>query len=450
MPEAQVSLFSGVRRYPHLFKTHFPVFALTMSQSLIRRARINGHGCNLTKLYWLPAFAVLAGCTNLPIDGPSNRAITTGATASLVSDRHKIVFDYALVEINEQVLNALPRDLGPGSFLRTFGDRQQAAPAIKVGEGDVIQLTVFESAAGGLFIPTEAGVRPGNFVTLPAQTVGRSGTISVPYAGPVRALGRTTEQIKTEIEEKLAKRAVEPQAVVTLGEQTGTSVSILGDGIAAKFQIRPHERVLDIIARAGGLKYPGYETFVVLQRKGRNSTVYFPALIHDPRENIYVRAGDTIYVHREQQKFVAVGALGAGGQTAGVTGLFSFEQEKLTLNEAMAKAGGLLDSRASASDVFIYRMEARETLERMGVETSKFNADHKFVPTVYRANYRDPSVFFFTQQFSIRNKDAIYVANADSVELEKFLFHTRAVSATIGGTLSDIRLGRDAARAIGQ
>ena len=49
-------------------------------------------------------------------------------------------------------------------------------------------------------------------------------------------------------------------------------------------------------------------------------------------------------------------------------------------------------------------MEPRDVVERMGVDTSKFPPAAKFIPTVYRANYRDPSVFFAVQRFPMRNK----------------------------------------------
>jgi hypothetical protein len=62
------------------------------------------------------AAAMLAGCTNLPIGGPEHRSITTGATASLVADRHQIIYDYVLVDLSENVLNALPKGISLGSF----------------------------------------------------------------------------------------------------------------------------------------------------------------------------------------------------------------------------------------------------------------------------------------------------------------------------------------------
>jgi polysaccharide export outer membrane protein len=311
----------------------------------------------------------------------------------------------------------------------------------------VVQVTIFESAAGGLFIPAEAGVRPGNFVTLPPQHVDQAGTISVPYAGAIVAAGRTVAEIQLEIERKLANRAIEPQVVVTLTEQNATEVAVVGDVIAGanKFRIRFNgERVLDMISRAGGIRFPGYESFVTLQRGKRRATVYFPTLINDPNENIFVAPGDAIYVYREQQKFVALGALGTNLQTQGVTGQFPFEQERLTLNEAVAKAGGLLDSRANPGQVFLYRLEYRDALEKMGVDLVKFPPEEKLIPTVYRTNFRDPSSFFSAQGFYVRHKDIIYVSNADSVEVIKFLDYLRVITSTVSGVASDVVITKDA------
>jgi polysaccharide export outer membrane protein len=399
-------------------------------------------------ILYLLAGTLLSACTQLPIDGPHHRDITEGATTSLVSDRREIVFDYALVDINKNVLQYAV-DVGPGSFFRTFGARSGPAPIIRVGVGDVVQVSIFESSAGGLFIPAEAGVRPGNFVTLPPQQVDRTGTISVPYAGPINAAGRTLPEIQRDIESKLANRAIEPQVVVSIAEQNATEVSVVGDVLntANKFRIRlGGERILDMISKAGGLKYPGYELFVTLQRNKKRTTVYFPTLVNNPAENIFVAPGDMIYVFREQQKFVALGALGTVGQTSGLTAQFAFEQEKLSLNEAVAKAGGLLDSRANPGQVFLYRMEYRHALEKMGVDLGRFPPSQSMIPTVYRANFRDPSSFFFAQGFMMRHKDVIYVSNADSVEVVKFLDYLRAITSTVSGVAGDAVLTKDAVR----
>jgi polysaccharide export outer membrane protein len=91
---------------------------------------------------------------------------------------------------------------------------------------------------------------------------------------------------------------------------------VIGEA-ATKVPLRSDERVLDVVARAGGTKFPGHELYVTLVRKGKSATVYFPRLIRDPRENVYMAPGDILYIYREQQRFVAIGAFGAGGGTGG-------------------------------------------------------------------------------------------------------------------------------------
>ena len=392
------------------------------------------------------ASAMIAACTQLPVDGPSHRSVDRGASTSLLTEPREVVVPYALVDISEAVL-ANQVDGGPGSFFGSFGTGKSGPPSVLVGVGDVLQISVFESRSGGLFIPTDAGVRPGNYVTFPTQTVDRSGNISIPFAGAVRAAGRTLTAVQHDIEAKLENRAIEPQVIVTFQEQNATAVSVFGDVINAanRFNIRQGgDRILDMVSRAGGVRYPGYETYVTLQRDGRRATVYFPTLINNPAENIYANPGDSIYLFREPQKFVALGAVATAGQTFGLTGQFAFEQEKLSLNEALAKAGGLIDSRANPSQVFLYRLEFRGVLENIGANLNHFPPDMKMIPTVYRSNFRDPSAFFYTQGFRMRNRDSIYVANADSIEVTKFLNYITTITSTVSGVATDSVVTGDA------
>jgi hypothetical protein len=73
---------------------------------------------------------------------------------------------------------------------------------ITLGIGDMVSVTIFEPA-GGLFVPSDAGARPGNFVTLPNQIVDANGNITVPYAGTIRASGRTPSEVQQAIHEAL-------------------------------------------------------------------------------------------------------------------------------------------------------------------------------------------------------------------------------------------------------
>lgn len=318
----------------------------------------------------------------------------------------------------------------------------------------MVQITVFEFQAGGLFIPVEAGVRPGNFVTIPPQQVDRSGTVSVPYAGDVPATGKTIPQLQSAIEKKLASRAIEPQVVVTLVNQRSSQVSVVGDVRAPnKIDVNPAgDRLLDVIAKANGIVHPGYETYITVQRGSRRATVYFDEIIADPNENIFLRPGDTVYVYREAHNFLAFGAFAATGAAAATGGLnnnlIEFGTAKLSLAEAVAKAGGLYDYRADPAQVYLYRAVDRHLLEQAGVDITRFDPREKLIPVVFRANFRDPSSLFAAQGFRMANKDVLYVSNSDFYELYKFLDLLNNISTTVEKVPVSIANAKAAAQSI--
>lgn len=367
--------------------------------------------------------ALLTGCGALPSSGPTSLLISRLATDKVATTGTVTRTPYAFVALNPRVIAELP-DRGPGSIHRSFGSGGPS-PEIRLGIGDVVQITVFESGSGGLFTPTEGGSRQGNFVTLPAQSVDRQGNITMPFAGQIKAAGRKNIEIQREIEEKLAKRALEPQILLTVLQQRASEAAVLGDVQApSKVAINPAgDRVLDVISKAGGIRYAGFETFVTLQRKGNKATVYFNELIANPKENVFVAPGDALYVFRQQRSFLAFGA-------TGLTGEFKFDSEKLSLVDAVARAGGIDDSKGNPRQTFVYRLQDRETLERIGVDIASFPGTNEPIATIYRANMRDPSGLFLAQRFPMEDGDIVYVSNADQIELNKFLNFVTSLSNT--------------------
>lgn len=382
-----------------------------------------------THISLLASVAMLSGCNALSASGPAHRAIDGAAAVKVESQDKRVGIDYALIDISKAILPYFKVE--PVTSLKDgFGGGRGAAPNIPLGAGDTVEISIFEAQAGGLFIPADAGSRPGNFITLPPQQIDSNGTITVPYAGRIPAAGRPKEQVETEIEEMLANRAIEPQALITVTSSRSNQVSVLGDvNEPQKVSITAAgERVLDVIATAGGIASPGIETYVTLQRRGRTGTVSYTKLSNTPAENIFLAPGDTVFVNRERRTFTAFGA-------AGTNGRFDFEETSLTLAEALAKTGGLLDGRADPAQVALYRMVDRAVLQRLGVDVAKFPEEK--VPVIFRANLRDPAAFFAAQQFAMQDKDILYVSNADAVELTKFLSIINNVSTTVSGVATD-------------
>jgi polysaccharide export outer membrane protein len=202
------------------------------------------------------------------------------------------------------------------------------------------------------------------------------------------------------------------------------------------------ERLLDVFARAGGLKDQGQDTWVVLERQGRRASVPFGALVYEPGNNIWVWPGDTIYLYKEPQTFLAFGATGAQGQFPFSAGVAS-SAWRMTLAEGVAAAGGLLDLQADPGSVFLYRREPRELAEKLGVDCSKM--DGPTVPIVYSVSFADPAGFFLGTRVQMRNKDVIFAANAQQVEITKFADFANTVISVPTNTvnlLSSIQTNR--------
>ena len=373
----------------------------------------------------LTLIAALGGCGWMPASGPA-------ATDILSGQRDPASLNYAMVKVTPKVIDVLSRNL---PRLVAFGKNTRPRD-VTFGDGDIVSVTIFEAASGGLFIPAEGGVRPGNFVTIPNQAVDIHGNISIPYAGSIRARGRTQIEVQDAIVSALKNRAIEPQVVVSTVEQKTSMITILGEGRSAFIPatLAP-ERILDVVSRAGMVTTgtstgaAGAETWVLLERNGRRAIAPFGALVYEPANNIFVHPNDTIYLYREPQTFLAFGAVGTQQQ-------IPFAAWRLSLAEAISKAGGMVDVQADPASVFLYRAEARDVAEAMGIDCRSYEGP--VVPVIYTINLRDPAGYFLASSFEMRNKDMLYISNSFSVESTKWMTFLNNVQLTIQNPITTV------------
>ncbi len=315
----------------------------------------------LQRLFALAALAsaiLTAGCDTLLIPSSGPNAVVVRSQDTWHGP------PYGFVTLSPQAVQIL-EEFGPRSLTGIFGDHRPP-PEITFGIGDVVSVSIFEAAAGGLFIPAEASVRPGNFVTLPNQPIDTKGFISVPYAGLVPAAGKTPAQVEKEIVDRIKNRAIEPQAVVALVTQNTSLITVIGEtnnlitSVTGRIPAQPAgEHLLDVITRAGGLRDQGQDLWVTLERHNKRATVPFGALLYEPGNNIWAWPGDTIYLYKEPQTFLAFGATGAQGQFQFSAGTAS-SAWRMTLAEGIGAASGLLDLQADPGSVYLFRREPLE------------------------------------------------------------------------------------------
>ncbi len=349
----------------------------------------------------------LSSCSSLPASGPSASQITSQATVDETTR-------YELIDLDSGSLSRLSR-WPQESFHGRFGD-YRASPTPRIGVGDSLSVTIWEAGSGGLFTaPGGDRLSTGSkSVGIPEQVIGPDGQISIPYAGRIKVAGYTTLQVQEIIVAKLAGKAIEPQALVTIPRPLSTTVTVTGEssgGGRIPLSVKG-DKVLDVISSAGGVKSPVHETFVRLTRGAKTAVVALQKIISTPSENINMRAGDILTLVREPQTFTAFGATGRNAQ-------INFDAVGITLEEALAKSGGLLDYRADASGIFIFRFEPA-SLVRSLRPNSQLARGASLVPVIYKLNLREAESFFLAKQFAVRTHDIVYVSNAPTSEVEKF------------------------------
>ena len=262
-----------------------------------------------------------------------------------------------------------------------------------------------------LKVAAESG-RPGT--RIPDQQVASDGAISIPYAGRVAVADRTANEVQHTIEERLGPKALDPRALVIIKRSAANSVSVAGEVIGGKrVALSPGgDRLLQVIAAAGELKAPVHDTFVQLSRGGVTASVPLATLVADPGQDIFAEPGDVLMLVRRPQSF---SVFGATGKNAAI----NFTSDRLSLTEALAKAGGLLDDRADPRAVFLFRYEPVSLVKALGQPIAT-GARDGLSPIVYRLDLKEASSYLLARRFPVHDKDTIFVANAEIMPIYHF------------------------------
>jgi polysaccharide export outer membrane protein len=333
---------------------------------------------------------------------------------------------YEIIDLDAAVIEAM-RGRALDSLLASFGDRRPSLEPV-IGIGDYVAVSVWEAGSGGLFsgpLVADRFSAGSKSALIPEQVVSRDGAISVPYAGRIQVAGRRTQDVQALIETELAGKAIQPQVLVSVTRPISQSVTVTGE-VAAGARVPlsgKGDRILDVVAGAGGMRAPVSETFVRLSRGTLTATVPMTTIVSNPRENIFLRPNDVLTLVRDPQTFLAVGALGNATE-------IPFQAEGITLAQALAKSRGLSDFQADPAGTFIFRFEPASIVRRLKPGSPLLAT--ALVPVVYRINMRDPNSLFLTQAFRMRNRDLVYVSNAPFTEVQKVL----SVFSTVTGPVT--------------
>ena len=361
----------------------------------------------------------VAGCSSFGSSGPSTRAVRA-ATNRTVGQA-----DIKIVDVNDAVTRQVLTGYRSAGFAEALGDAP--VPGTIIGRGDVLDISIWEAPPAVLF-GTSASFSPVDSGSVLAASAGvvqktniselmvdSAGTIRIPFAGVIPALGRSPQQVEREIIRRLAGKAHDPQVVVRLVRSAGENVTVVGDVTTnSRVPLTPRgERLLEVLAAAGGAKQPIGKTTIQITRDGRVVSLPLEVVIRDPAQNIRLQANDVVTALYQPYSFTSLGASGLNAEVP-------FESTGITLAQALGRIGGLRDERADVRGVFIFRLEDPAALDPAVAVAARRTPDGR-VPVIYRVDLSNPATFFVAQSFPIRNRDVVYISNAPLADLQKFV-----------------------------
>ncbi|KKC24477.1 polysaccharide biosynthesis/export family protein [Sphingomonas sp. SRS2] len=356
---------------------------------------------------------ILSGCAALPSSGPTGRQVIRGA------EDPDAALKFAVVDLDgaafQKLLAAPPtgRAIGQLAALAREGRVDRIAP------GDALQVNIYEvgmTLFGNSTQSTTSGLGSNAALTSPDTvdptvrsqpvnivTVASDGTIRLPYVGRLMVAGSTAYDVQRMIEQALHGKSQSPQAMVTVVNSPGNSIYLIGDvNRSGRVPLTAaRERLLDAVATAGGSKTSSADTLIRLTRGGQSAEMRLGDIRAGSSDDLTLLPGDRVELVYQPRSFSAFGATPRVSQV-------NFDAPGVSLAEALARVGGPNDVQADPRSVFLFRYDA-----------AAIAAGEP--PVIYRLNLMKPESYIIAQNFPMRDKDLIYIANSAANPVSKFV-----------------------------
>lgn len=318
--------------------------------------------------------------------------------------------------------NAVSQDLSVTGNLavgRPLSELRASLSEYEIGPGDVLDIRIPNlvlSSTGG-----QTSQALGIGVNDQGYTVASDGTVFVPFAGVLKAGGKTLREFQAEVSAGLRKFLRTPQVIVSIrafrsqrvliaghvprpGYQflTDVPVTVVGGLSAAGAAITAEQgsgvRLAATRNTSQRQTLDGDYTRVTLSRQGRQYQLDLANMLQkgDLSRDVPLRNGDVVYVPPIQRDYAFV--LGQVRQQA----LMQITIDRTSLAEVLTAAGGLDQSSANGERVYVIR----GGLER---------------PVVYQLNADRADAFLLADAFTVQPRDVIYVAEAGISRWNRFL-----------------------------
>lgn len=384
----------------------------------------------------------LAACTIVPGQHMSPFSKQSNEKIPVAVNNETILKKLDIQTINAQLIIELEKDvnnrsLGPDNVANHHFDYRIGSKTVKgvpveepysqyrVGPRDILNITVWDHP--------ELTIPAGQFRSAEAagNVVGEDGTFFYPYIGMVQAAGRTVEEIREELTQKLSKYIELVQLDVRIASYRSQRVYVVGEVVQAGVQLVKDIplTVLEAINNAGGVKPEADQRNITLTRDDKTYSINLLSLYEggDIRQNVLLKHGDLLNVPDSAlNKVFVLGETGFASSSVGGTGLgmsrsLIMNKARLTLTEALSDVGGVNQATSDAARIFVFRGGLGK-------------------PEIFHLDAKSPDALLLADRFPLQPRDVVYVNRTEGIRWNQIVAQIQPTLSLLNSVIGAARL----------